>query len=738
MRVCALIYLGRLSAGRIVVSQFYQSRDSVVVSVLSDGRTSVVQAFKKLVLNAGASKNVDLTQLSALLAAHATTLELRTTKPTPELVERIEPRKETKTRWLEHALSRLDQELAGVRQEYARWRGVRDKDEAHENLSNRREEIFDLNQKLIANAREPHFIYSPGKWHPSEWQRTDRVRFHEMKDQAKERASAIRSRLDFSYREEIKRLERKRRELLAEIETERKQDRATEDRAVEVLNESTAAAVLLTVQSRPLLAPGLKRDAVRAATEEVVKDARSLAAKLSERLNVHVRDAPDALTLSALFLPDVSALPAESLLGEEARRALSLVPRAALEKDVAKVVASQLTHHVELNLSRFPQPDGKRRLAYLGVALTSEQRPTQAPVYFDLDEAGPRHVAFVGGSGSGKSVAASLILEGAALHGVPALVFDPTRSWTGFAQPCSGTMLDRFKPFGLKPEWARGFDVRILDTRQLLDGDADVDVQKGITVFTSADVTEEEEASATASLLRSLFAQMNGWPESKRLRLLVVLEEAHRYLRHKAVQPILEQFARQARVKGIGLLVVSQVAVDLPPAIRNNCATKIQLFTNYTQDLTRAGQVFGSDVQKIVPKLRQAQGALHYPEYGTALVAFRPPLHSPSALSAEAMQLYLARRDLEEILATLVAQTTTQSKVNEKPTEAAAEPRSGQTTRIWRDVATRVASKCKVAQLRQEIADAGVAPPSRRTLQRFLRESKKAANDTVTPRSMTS
>lgn len=721
MRVCALIYLGRLSAGRIVVSQFYHPRDSVVVSVLSDGRTTVVQAFKKLVLNGGANKNVDTTQLGAILAAHATTLELRTTKPTPELVERIEPRKETKTRWLEHSLARLDQELTGVRQEYARWRGVRDKDEAHENLANRREEIFDLNQKLIANAREPHFVYAPGKWHPSEWQRTDRVRLNELKDQAKERASAIRSRLDFSYREEIKRLDRKRRELLAEIEVERKRDRATEDQAVEILNESTAAAVLLTVRSRPLLAPGLKRDAVRAATDEVVKDARSLAAKLTERLSVNVQDAPDAVALSALFLPDVSALPAGSLLGDEARRALSLVPRAALEKEVAKVVASQQIYHVALDLSRFPQAGGKRRLAYLGLALTSQQRPTQVPVFFDLDEAGPRHVAVAGGSGSGKSVAASLILEGAALHGVPALVFDPTRSWTGFAQPCSGTMLDRFKPFGLKPDWARGFDVRVLDTRRLLSEGVDVDVQEGITVFTSADVTEEEEATATATLLRSLFTQMNGWSESKRLRLLVVLEEAHRYLRHKTIQPVLEQFARQARVKGVGLLVVSQVAVDLPPAIRNNCATKIQLFTNYAQDLTRAGQVFGSHVQKIIPRLTQARGALHYPEHGTALVAFRPPLHSPAALSEETMQLYLARRDLEEIVATLMTQTPREATATEKPTECHVEPRKEQTTQTWRDVATTVAAKCQTAaEVQEAIRASNLSAPSLRTIQRFL------------------
>lgn len=753
-------YLGKYAAGMANVGIYFESREQVVVSVLSDGNASLVQAFKKLALKSGhLKKGLDLSAVHSLVSTHSATVEFLTARPTAELVERVTPSRDSATAWLEHALEKLDQEIVAAKEEYAHWRGVRDLDEAHENLSNRRDEIFDLNQKLIANAREPSFVYSPTKWVPSEWQRTDRVRFHELKDQAKEKVSSLRSRIDFTYRDRIKHLEEKRRDLAQQVDAERKKDAQHDDAQTALLEDGLAANLLLTVRSRTVFTTRPVADAVRVAAREVQSEAAALKTKLQERLTLKFDEADEALLLTAILIPDTKALARRDGVAREfaevIERSLSLTPRLAVEKETAKVIAQLLSRANEQpkkvgDLSRFPNAGdaGRRRLVYLGRALDSSLAQSEHLVFYDLDAQGPRHTAVSGGSGSGKSVAARLLVEGAALHGVPSVIFDPTRSWTGMATPCAGSLLKRYEPFLMKPEWARAFEVRILDVEPFGTLDARECLEyPGLSVIPAWTLAQEQERGVVVRLLQRVQRAVADWPESQQLRAMLVFEEAHRYLQGGELEGLLELLARTARAKGLGLLFVSQNNVDLPPGVRNNTATRFQMQTAYGPDLTRAAQTFGSEYAKKIPALQQGAGAVHYPEYGAALVAFRPPLCNPHAIAEEVARFYQTSRELSRVTQRLLTMkglpdgspltdnlpTTDapQGIEGERPVNANAEREDPRLTRDWRDVGHEFVGRCQskpsVAELAEAIHAAGLKPPTERTLYRFLRSTKRAS-----------
>jgi len=509
-------------------------------------------------------------------------------------------------------------------------------------LRDRHAEVFDLNQKLVANAEKPSIIYTPHRYAVSAFQTTDRIRFNELRLQAEKRGTALRQRIDFARRARIQDLEERKRDLEKQLKEARSSEQRQRAEVKRLVRESETVGVSVLVRSPVLSVEGRINGAVESAAAEAHREAERLRRSLSAALGCEVNVAPVDVLLAGPVVPDLALLreshdAAAKRISAVLEEALGLVSKDRVEKELQGVLASLLSgkgNDALPDLSRFPRvTETDRRLAYLGLVL-HDGKPT-LPVLYDLDEQGPRHTAVVGGSGSGKSQAAALIVEGAALHRIPVLVFDPTRAWTGLALPCEAEgMLSRYPGFRMERTWRRGFEVRIIDG-------SDPPRSEGIGILCPTGLTAGEESGVVGDLLRDLYEGMKAWPESKRLKLLLVFEEAHRYLKDKALQPILELFARTARAKGVGLLVVSQVAVDLPPAVRNNCATKIQLQTNYNQDLLRAAQVYGSQIRNAIPGLKQGQGALHFPEHGTCLVSFRPRLSSPSPLSEEAARLLM-------------------------------------------------------------------------------------------------
>lgn len=734
-------FLGKLNSGA-AKTVYYLDGNGVVVQATSTVAGSIVQAFKRLVLSeANMSKGLRFDQLHTLLSAYNSSLEILTSTPDEDFVRRLEPLGDRNRGILEASLKKVAGQLSREEDEYHDWRGVRDLDVAHENLKNRQEEIFDLNQKLVHNALEPQFIYNPTgtlRRTVSAWQTTDRVRFHELKYQSKERATAIRQRIEFTRRISIKELKDKRKEILAELDEERKRERDHEKTVAAVVEEGVGATVLVTVRSRAIEVRGRRDPAVRQCADDVQESARRLRRILKERLGMEFVEPPKGQGLS-LLTPSAKAFPLPQALASSQ----------SVGEDLHKVVGGILESRpapAKLPEIRFPTPEGTsdRRFAYLGLALRDDFSKIPHPILYDLDEQGPRHTAVVGGSGSGKSVAAGLIVEGAALHDVPVLIFDPTGSWTGFGEPCaSKSLLDAYPEFGMRRDWARSFNLKVVSPGDLQAVPAILSEtldSPGITVLTSEALTTAQEAEFASALLTELQLLMKSWPESKRLRLLAVFEEAHRYFAEKRLEPILEVFSRTARSKGVGLLIVSQVAVDLPPAIRNNVATKIQLFTNYAGDLTRAAQVFGTDYRKLIPKFPKGVGAVLYPEFGSALCAFRPPLHSTFGIPVSSHQFFRSIHELAKLASDLTRHAATSDTTATKDVasgENAVRPaQEGETTghdgsvathdaTDWRDVATSATHEnLTAAGLAAAIRETGLTMPSLRTLQRFLRSAR--------------
>lgn len=733
-----LTYLGKYTTREIEVHLYLQERKQTIVSTLSNGSSTLVQGFKKVLLKSDAEP--DYLEVLKTLRSHPVNLELFSTEPSPTRIDKEVPTRGSKTKWLESALARVEEQLDEARDEYEEWRGVRDVDEAREHFHDRGEEIFDLSQKLIALDKKPKFTYQ-GRYKPSAWQHTDRIRYRELRDQAKARRSAVKQRLNFTYRRRIKKLKDKKKALEKELDEEREKD-AARDRKIQQLSASaTGLTMLLTVRSRPIFTSGRKRPAVEEALQEVQRQVDGLTKRL-EPLGVAIKDADPVFSLSPVFVPDYLTLGATTDelghdLYQDVEASLNIVDEADYRRGVADALEELLEDGPDDepdtdDLTVFPRPGnpGEERLAYLGMGLDFGLDRTQLPVFYDLDEQGPRHTAVIGGSGSGKSVAASVIVEGALLYDVPVLVVDPTGSWTGFARPCeSNSLLDLYDDFQLRPTWARGFPTKIIELEpdhELEPGDfLDHD---GITVLVSRELSAEQESEIVGNLLRKLQQEMRGWRESRDLRAMVVLEEAHRYLQENDIQPVLEVFARTARARGVGLMAVSQVATDLPPAVRNNCATKVQMQTNYRQDLTRAAKVFGSDYRNLIPNLSQGQGAIRFPEYGSALVAFRPPLHSTVSLPQPVARLHTVSRQVEKLMENVLDDTTDDTTTSSTDgRERSEEAEKEEPT--WRDVAEEIVDQLGAnmsgPELREAIIEAEIEPPSLRTVQRFLRDHRE-------------
>lgn len=412
------------------------------------------------------------------------------------------------------------------------------------------------------------------------------------------------------------------------------------------------------------------------------------------------------------------------------RRAVSKPP---LEKELPQPEFSKLP-------SIF---DEERRLAYMGFVLEDGAKPTGIPYLFDFDEQGPQHTLIVGGTGSGKTICASVLAEGALIQNIPVLVLDTSKQWTGFLRPCHNEDIIKLyknfemkevKPTGLNgriftpnsdiginletnllarpetdkkdelqqcaheiaaiikvicnlnnkesayirtvilDEWERRKDLNYITLRKSLDewgkvNDKNVFEAKlkleelegypflfsgeklditglwnpgEISVVVLSHLADTQKIYTSYFLMRELLSHFYSQPDSRELKLLLILEEAHRFIPKNTpgipneLYLFLDRVVRELRRKGVGTVFISQVMTDFKESIRANTATKIRLRTSYDGDILRANKDIGSVFANYLPKLETGQGIVSFPEYGNPFfVQFRPPLHNPFALSDE-------------------------------------------------------------------------------------------------------
>jgi DNA-binding MarR family transcriptional regulator len=145
--------------------------------------------------------------------------------------------------------------------------------------------------------------------------------------------------------------------------------------------------------------------------------------------------------------------------------------------------------------------------------------------------------------------------------------------------------------------------------------------------------------------MRELLSYFFSQPDSHELKLLLVVEEAHKFIPKNTpgipneLYIFLDRVIRELRRKGVGTIFISHVMTDFRQSIRANTATTIRLRTKYDGDIIRANKDIGSPFANFIPKLNTGQGIVSFPDFGNPfIVQFRPPLHNPFVLSDKEIQ----------------------------------------------------------------------------------------------------
>lgn len=96
-------------------------------------------------------------------------------------------------------------------------------------------------------------------------------------------------------------------------------------------------------------------------------------------------------------------------------------------------------------------------------------------------------------------------------------------------------------------------------------------------VIDVSQLMEEVQRFAASFILRRVYREMFAWPQDGRMKLAVVLDEAHRMSRDVTLPKIM----KEGRKYGVGVIVASQSADDFHKDVLGNTGTKIVFRTNF-------------------------------------------------------------------------------------------------------------------------------------------------------------
>jgi DNA helicase HerA-like ATPase len=257
--------------------------------------------------------------------------------------------------------------------------------------------------------------------------------------------------------------------------------------------------------------------------------------------------------------------------------------------------------------------------------------------YFDMDKL-TSHAVLVGGTSTGKTIAAMVIAEECLLKNVPVLVFDPTRRWTGFSQPCTDeAMLNCYDKFGLSESDAKGFKTNLVevDTKNLNIRTNDYAKKGEITVFLVGRLTPNDYNTFMKNSLESLFYSIT--KQSDRLEMLIVIENAYMLLPQFGGQGalLLERACREFRKWGIGLILPTQIYSEFGSGVTANVATEFLFSTKFEKDIERVGKRYGSSYSSMLSRMKTGQCMVQNVNYNYTKpwrVDIRPTLHQPTEI----------------------------------------------------------------------------------------------------------
>lgn len=261
---------------------------------------------------------------------------------------------------------------------------------------------------------------------------------------------------------------------------------------------------------------------------------------------------------------------------------------------------------------------------------------------------GANHIYASGTTGSGKSYLGRIIIEEATKHRkLGVLVLDPRNQSAGLLVPEDReAVLGLYPEFGMKPDQTRAFRFKYFSPGQGIGGDlpelGDLGIGRHIVSFKGLD--DEARCSLFADLLDAVFDR-HAASESETTRLLIVIEEAHRFTKKRVdesarsaatrAENALDRTVREGRKFGCCVLILSQTIRDFAydsASIRQNTNTKIFMH-NSDREIEYAANFIGDGKQVI--KLPPATAIVHHPIAGIAKVRVRPPLSKVWEFSAE-------------------------------------------------------------------------------------------------------
>jgi hypothetical protein len=310
---------------------------------------------------------------------------------------------------------------------------------------------------------------------------------------------------------------------------------------------------------------------------------------------------------------------------------------------VSKYIYSKTRYHFNVKMDKLPQKSASS--LFLGNIPGQKEG-----AYLNPDNL-TTHALVAGTTGSGKSITAQVIAEEALLKGIPVLVFDPTKQWSGFLRKCEDkNMLKRYSQFGLRKSKAQAFNGNVYsvrDPRELFD--INQFFKKGEINILCIDKLKDEDIDLFIANTVTQFFKV-GLQESPTLRLLVIYDEVHRLIPGFGGKSEigagflqLERACREFRKWGIGLMLISQLNTDFIGATKANINTQVQLRTTDETDLKMLEKKFSTELIKSVFKADVGNGIFSNPAYNDGkpyFITFRPILHNTRSLSDEILDQY--------------------------------------------------------------------------------------------------
>jgi KaiC/GvpD/RAD55 family RecA-like ATPase len=249
-------------------------------------------------------------------------------------------------------------------------------------------------------------------------------------------------------------------------------------------------------------------------------------------------------------------------------------------------------------------------------------------VYLPLRKFAQKGILVSGSSGSGKTIAAKVMVEELLQEHIPVLVFDYTEQWERLFQRNSDqAMMEKYRLFGVRgPKALRGHVVEELPelSETLL-------TSEGTVVDLSSVSETDERVGNVAKALDQILEHFQGEADSEELRLFLVIEEAHLWTSKdvpKEAANFLDRVVRLLRKKGVGVMLVSHKISDFDPAMRSSMNISIIFRTKYEGDLDSIARTMGSDFSKIVPSLPVGYSVFHSADVGSPFVMAWRPLYS--------------------------------------------------------------------------------------------------------------